>query len=205
MAGALHKPAIIRRMNQLQKIVCDCDQSSKVGARSPSGKINKRTCRQLGDLKHKCCEAAIRDSTRKGSKSGIQGETGYSAKGTPPKILSCKRGPGAPRDSSWPDAIITDGSNPPNPLKIVDFKFQCPKGSPLDKEGKKVSSGTRKQDWTTYPESKGSKFSNQLEKYRDLTKRLGLDPNDDDHAPELVTNEACPASNHCKKLVTDKA
>lgn len=180
LAGEL-QAIVATRMAQLQKFVCECNEDPKTQATNDDGTDNERSCQFLGELKHRCVEAKIRDHTRQGPKSGVQGETGYSATGTPPQRLSCSRGD-APSDSSWPDAIITDGSDPPKALKVVDFKFQCQRGDPEN---------WREQDWTKYSASKGSRFKSQEAKYKDLSNRLGIDPNEESQAPELITNEDC--------------
>ncbi|MFT7774180.1 PAAR-like domain-containing protein [Roseateles sp.] len=177
MAGEI-QAIVAWRMAQLQEIACECNEEIK--DKNADGTDNERSCQFLGVLKHKCCEAKIRDHTRQGSKSGVKGETGYSATGTPPTELKGPRGTAAPADSSWPDAIITDGKG--NPLKVVDFKFQCQRGD---------SDGWREQGWTKYSGAKGSKFLSQEHKYKDLSKRLGIDPNQQSQAPELITNEDC--------------
>src|SRR5688572_14007928 len=180
--------AIVRRMDQLQDIVCECND--EIEHEESPGVANKRTCQFLGVLKHKCCEAKIRDHTRQGPKSGIQGETGYSATGKPPTQIPGPRGESSPAGSCWPDAIITDGQG--NPQKVVDFKFQCPEGSPVKKDGEGAS-GTTKQNWTRYSPEKAATtgFASQKEKYEDLSERLGIDPDDGDRKPELITNEKC--------------
>ena len=179
---------VATRMAQLQKFACECNEEIE-NEESP-GVANKRTCQFLGVLKHKCCEAKIRDHTRQGSKSGVKGETGYSAKGTPPTELPGPRGSSSPAGSCWPDAMITDGQG--KPLKVVDFKFQCPEGSPV-KKGGNGSSGTSKQKWTVYSAEKAAVtgFDTQEEKYKDLSERLGIDPDQESQKPELITNEDC--------------
>ncbi|MBI3157650.1 MAG: DUF4150 domain-containing protein [Burkholderiales bacterium] len=169
---------VATRMAQLQKFACECNEEIK--DKNADGTDNERSCQFLGVLKHKCCEAKIRDHTRQGPKSGVRGETGFSATGTPPKTLQGPRGTTAPADSSWPDAIITDGQG--KPLKVVDFKFQCQRGD---------SDDWREQGWTKYSSAKGSKFASQKEKYQDLSNRLGIDPDEPSQAPELITNEDC--------------
>jgi len=169
--------AIARRMDQLQEIACECDQEIK--HENADGTRNKRSCQFLGILKHACCESKIKKKTRQGTKSGVKGETGYYKTST--NQITAARSSSAPAGSSWPDAAITDGSG--NPQKFVDFKFACPDNDP-----------PRKQTWTKYSAEKQAKhgFSDQRDKYKDLTKRLGLDPKDEEHKPELITNEKCP-------------
>lgn len=170
---------VATRMAQLKQFACECNEEIK--DKKADGTDNERSCQFLGVLKHKCCEAKIRDHTRQGPKSGIKGETGYSAKGTPPKTLPGPRGSTPPAGSCWPDAVITDGQG--NPLKVVDFKFQCQRGD---------SDDWREQDWTKYSGSKKTtKFDTQEEKYKDLSDRLGIDSDEPSQAPELVTNEDC--------------
>lgn len=176
LAGEI-QAIVATRLAQLQKFACECND--EIADKNADGTDNKRSCQFLGELKHRCCEAKIRDHTRQGPKSGVKGETGFSATGTPPKTLTCPRS-AAPHDSSWPDAIITDGKG--KPLKVVDFKFQCQRGDPGD---------WREQDWTQYSSAKGSRFASQEEKYKDLSDRLGIDPDEPSQAPELITNEDC--------------
>ncbi len=190
--GGEMQAAVARRKSQLQKIVCECD--AEIASKNEDGTPNKRTCQFLGELKHKCCEAKIRDKTKQGSKSGIQGETGYTTD-KPAKNIGMSRGAakkaGQLKGTSWPDACITDGSG--NPVKLIDFKFKCPKDSPTNKSGG-VCSGTQPTpSWTKYSakKAKATGFVSQKEKYKDLSKRLGLDPNTKENEPEIINNDKC--------------
>ena len=184
--GGEMQAAVARRMIQLQEFVCECDKEIK--SKNENGTPNKRTCQFLGVLKHKCCESKIRDKTRQGERSGVQGETGYSTD-NPAKLIGTNRGSNPPAGSCWPDACITDGSG--NPFKLIDFKFKCPEGSPTNNSGGICSGDQPTPTWTRYSASKQAKigFETQEEKYHDLGERLGID--NEENPPEIIDNEEC--------------
>ena len=188
--GTIHGE-VAGEINKLQKIACQCDVEI-----AKKNKNNKMTCQFLGVLKHKCCDAKIRDKNKEDSNSCLQGETGYKP-GKPPEKFKATReeiAKNSPKDlkgSCWPDACITDGKG--NPVKFIDFKFKCPKDTPIDNKGKVCSGKQPNPSWTEYSAATG--FANQKEKYIDLSERLGLDPKnkkDNTNEPEIIDNTNCP-------------
>jgi hypothetical protein len=169
-------------VQQLKDILCKCDQ-----AWDDKADKSKETCRSLGEKKHKCCDDAIKDSKN----PNLRGEQGYK-NGQPFTDGPRQRKAGEEffahlnriRGTVWPDAqVVVDGKP-----KIFDFKFACPEGVGTRKPGQApFSTGTSVPDWTP---GKGTK-PGQLQKYKDLTKDLGGDPNTDAGKPEVLTNKDC--------------
>ena len=84
----------------------------------------------------------------------------------------------------WPDAqVVVDGKP-----KIIDFKFACPEDVGVQKPGQEpMSTGKIIPDWTP---GKGGR-PGQEQKYKDLTKDLGGDPNSAEGKPEIMKNTDC--------------
>lgn len=187
MTGVGQAPADAPDAEQiLQDIVCECD---KLLNQVQSKRTKKANCKKLGEQKHDCCNDGINLHNHQGKSPKLQPEKGYSAKtGAADPLASRKWPPGASpaqffkgiSGKIFPDAAILNSSGQVD--RFVEFKFQCPAGTPTRK-GAKPSEGTTPQTWTP---ARGKKKS-QL----DRTLDLGDKQNPPAKEPLLLTNEKC--------------
>jgi hypothetical protein len=169
-------------LKELKDIMCKCDKDVNEKADK-----SKETCPSLGAAKHKCCDDAIKNSKN----PNLKGEQGYK-NGQPFTNGPRERQAGEAffahlnriRGTLWPDAQVVIGGKP----KLIDFKFACPEGVGTRKPGEApFSTGDTIPDWTP---GKGGK-PGQEQKYKDLTKDLGGDPNTEEGKPEIMKNTDC--------------
>jgi hypothetical protein len=175
---------LTKSLQELKDIMCKCDKDT-----NDTTEKDKETCASLGAKKHKCCDDAIKAK----NDPNLKGEHGYNGKdGSPFTNGARERQPGESffghlnriRGTLWPDAQIIKDGKP----KLIDFKFACPKGVGTQKPGQDpLSTGTVIPDWT--PGKKGK--PGQEQKYKDLTKDLGGDPDTDEGKPEVLKNTDC--------------
>ncbi|MCC7155139.1 MAG: DUF4150 domain-containing protein [Bryobacterales bacterium] len=171
-------------LRMLKAIVCECNRQVQ---QAPPGKKQK-TCAQLGEEKHACCEEAI----KKKGHSQIEGEKGYGTKPDYKPITGMTRtqarAAGLGKGTSWPDCTITDANGN---KQLVDFKFKCPPNTPVRKKKKggnlwiktPASSPGKWPTWTQYKNG-----SNQEEKYKELGKAQKPPITT---PPRIVDNKGC--------------
>ncbi len=172
----------------LQDIVCEC---SKLYDKLQDTRDPKANCRKLGEEKHDCCNDGINLHNRQGKSPKLQTEQGYTEKtGAHQPDASRKWPRGASPEQYFrgisgkifPDAAVLDANGKVD--QFVEFKFQCPKGTPT-RAGAKESEGTAVQDWTP---ARGTKEDQK-------TRTVELGKNQDPKVtkePMLLTNEDCP-------------
>jgi hypothetical protein len=151
----------------LQKMVCDCDSSI---SQKPG-----QNCQDLGDEKHDCVDAKIKEHNAAGGKPRIGSEMGWQEYIDPlTDMPAVEMIPGArkklPRrlrsGTKWPDAVSFDANG--DPQQCFDFKFKCP-----------TSTYAGAPAWGNGQEAK----------YRRLTRMWGKDP--DKYPPTKISNTDC--------------
>jgi uncharacterized Zn-binding protein involved in type VI secretion len=172
----------------LQDIICECNRLYDDVQKTRDPKAN---CRKLGEEKHDCCNDGINLHNKQGKSPQLQTEQGYNeASGAHDPLASRKWPRGASPEQYFrsiagkifPDGAVLDAAG--NVDQFVEFKFQCPAGTPTRKDAE-PSEGTAKQGWTP---ARGKK-KDQLTR----TKRLGGRQNPKvTKEPMLLTNEKCP-------------
>jgi len=174
----------------LQDIICECDRLLD-DIQSKRSDENKSNCKKLGEEKHDCCNDGINLHNKQGKSPKLQTERGYNEKSGALDPLASRKWPrGASPEQFFrgiagrifPDAAVLDAAG--NVDQFVEFKFQCPAGTPTRK-GAKPSEGTAEQDWTPARNGKESQL--------DRTIALGEKQNPEvTKDPMLLTNEKCP-------------
>jgi len=185
--GADHDDIRKAAEKALQEIVCEC---SRVYDELQDQRDPKKNCRQLGEEKHDCCNAGINLHNKEGKSPKLQGEQGYRENSGAPDPSADRKWPrGASPEAYFrgiagrifPDAAVLDANGKVD--QFVEFKFQCPKGTPTRKDAL-PSEGTAKQGWTP---ARGKK-PDQLTRTQDLGQKQ--DPKVTKE-PMLLTNENC--------------
>lgn len=171
----------------LQEIVCECDKHTN---EVQSKRTEKANCKKLGEQKHDCCNDGINLHNHMGKSPKLQTEKGYKESTGAVDPLADRKWPRGTSPESYfkgisgrifPDAAILDSSG--NVDQYVEFKFQCPEGTPT-RTGAKPSEGTAVQDWTP---AKGKK-PDQLTRTQDLGGKQNPPVTKE---PMLLTNENC--------------
>lgn len=172
----------------LQDIICECDNHTNKVQKKRTKKAN---CRKLGEQKHDCCNDGINSHNKQGKSPKLQPEQGYNESTGALDPLASRKWPrgASPKQffksisgKIFPDAAILDAAG--NVDQFVEFKFQCPAGTPTRK-GAKDSAGTTPQDWTP---ARGGK-ANQKIRTQDLGAKQKPPVTKE---PMLLTNEKCP-------------
>jgi hypothetical protein len=156
----------------IQDAACKCDQEVQPGPDD--------TCRSLGAKKHECCEKELKDQP------GVAGERGYDSNGkqiAASRVDLAQNNRAALKGTCWPDACTVDEDG--NPTQLFDFKFKCPKGTPvLTKKDGTVIKATGEKTPTWSP--------GQQKKYRNLGEKLDPPIDPDENPPTVVNTENCP-------------
>jgi len=170
----------------LQDIVCECNKHLDQVQSTRSEKAN---CRKLGEQKHDCCNDGINRHNADGKSPKLQTERGYGKDGAHDPSATRKWERGLSPEAyfkgisgkMFPDAAILDSSG--NVDQFVEFKFQCPPGTPT-RANAKPSAGTAVQGWTPANGNKPSQL--------DRTITLGASQSPKvTKEPMLLTNEKC--------------
>lgn len=171
----------------LQDIVCECERHTN---EVQSKRAVKANCRQLGEQKHDCCNDGVNLHNRLGKSPPLQTERGYHENTGRLDPLADRKWPrGASPEAYFrgisgrifPDGAVLDSAG--NVDQFVEYKFQCPKGTPT-RDNAKDAAGNAVQDWTP---ARGKK-----ENQRVRTKKLGEKQNPKvTKEPMLLTNEKC--------------
>jgi hypothetical protein len=167
-----------KKAKALKDLACDCDKKVDEETKKARAK-GEVDCKDLGNLKHECCDEAL----KKGKVDGVKGEKGYDPETGNPTWGRAQRA----NEPYWrflrridnkvfPDAQSVDANG--NPDKFFDFKFRCPDPPRKGPEKKRVG-------WN--PAKKKGKLS-QLQKIKKLMRNLRPKVK---RNPSLVSNIGC--------------
>jgi hypothetical protein len=172
----------------LQDIICECDRLYDQLQKTRDPQAN---CRKLGEEKHDCCNDGINLHNKQGKSPKLQTEQGYNeASGAHDPLASRKWPRGASPEQYFrsiagkifPDAAVLDAAG--NVDQFVEFKFQCPAGTPTRKDAL-PSEGTAKQGWTPARGKKADQRTRTIDLGRKQNPAVTKEP-------MLLTNEKCP-------------